>query len=166
MKTEAEVNTMLEKALADNDEKVIAEFRRFGDTKRQQIMNYRHYHQWLSCGYEGEPTFNEYGWCNNCIPDDAIEYIPLWSNDCINNEIEVAQLPNGKWVCGYNYMLSDSGGVAGCSIWHTQFASRLEAVRHVANRIKAQIKNGTAADKKHIADVDRAVLNTMQLSLF
>lgn len=166
MKTEEEVKAMLIKAQQEKDEAMLAEFRKFGEEERLQLSNYRHWLKWRECGYEGKPIFDEYGWLKNEVAENAIEHISLWHNDWIDNFIEVAQLPNGKWVCGYDYMLSESGGCAGCSIWHKQYASRGEAIRNVTDRIKEQIERGTTADKKHLKDIERVQLEAMQLSLF
>lgn len=166
MKTVKDVKEMLQKAKQKNDEAMLSEFRKFGENERQQVMNYQCWLQWCECGYKGEPAFDEYGWLKNEIAENAIERISLWHNDWIDNYIEVAQLPNGKWVSGYDYMLSESGGVAGCSIWHKQYASRKEAINAVLDRIKEHIERGTANDKKHLKDIDKAKLNAMQLSLF
>lgn len=166
MKTEEELTELLQKARKEGNKEVIAMFEKFGNNDRQRVMNYRGYYQWLECGYKGEPVFNEYGWYKNDIPDSAIEKIPLWHTDYTESHIEVAHLPNGKWVNGYNYMLQESGGCGGCSIWSTQYNSRVEAINAVLNRIKGQIQRGTNADKKHLADIKKVKLELMQPSLF
>lgn len=166
METEEELRASIEKAQEENDEATLAMFQPFGKGTRQQAMNYRHYEQWLSCGYEGEPQFNEYGWLTNEVPDKDIEEVVLWGEDWHKAVVELAQVPNGKWVNGYNYMLSESGGCAGCSIWHTQYETRREALNAALDRIKRQIESGTNADKKHLADIRKAKQCAIELSLF
>lgn len=166
MKSEEELKEMLQKAKEEGNEEIVTIFAKFGKNERQQVINYRCYQQWLSCGFKGEPVFNEYGWLNNDIPQSDIEKIPLWHTDYNKSYVEVTQLPNGKWVNGYNYMLQESGGCGGCGIWSKQFSTRMEAIDNVLNRIKGQIERGTNSDKKHLADLKKLKLNLMQPSLF
>lgn len=165
MKTEEELMELLQLAREDNDTATLEEFRKFGDGDRQQIMNYRHYHHWLNCGYKGEPEFNEYGWCVNDIPE-SFEVIELWQSGYTESYIEVAQLPNGKWVNGCTYMLSESGEVSCCSIWGTRYDTRMKAINSVLERVERHIKQGNNADKKHLTDLQKVRMNLMQPSFF
>lgn len=166
MKTENELLLLLSKAKENNDEEILNKFQEFGGNERQQVMNYRHYHQWLECGYKGSASFDKYGWCTNEIPASDIEKIELWHNDYTENYIEVAQLPNDKWVNGCFYFLSESGCASRCSIWGEKSNTRFEALDSVAKQIIEQIQCGTNADKKHLADMKKVRLGTRQLSLF
>ena len=156
---------LLQSARDENDTETLEELRKFGNGDRQQVMNYRHYHQWLDCGYKGEPEFNEYGWCANDIPDGS-EVIELWRSGYTESYIEIAQLPNGKWVNGCTYMLSESGEAGCCSIWGTRYDTRMKAISNVLERIERHIKQGTNADKKHLADIKKVRASISQPSLF
>lgn len=166
MRTEKELLLLLRKAKENNDEEILKQFEELGRDERQQVINYRRYHQWLECGYKGEISFDEYGWCSNDIPASDIEKIELWHNDNTDNYIEVAQLPNGKWVNGCFYILTESGCAYGCSIWGEKYNTRLEALDSVIKRITEKIQCGTNADKKHLADMKKLRLEIRQLSLF
>jgi len=166
MRTEKELLLLLSKAKENNDEEILKQFQEFGSYERQQVINYRHYQQWLECGYKGEISFDKYGWCTNEIPASYIEKIELWHNDYTENYIEVAQLPNGKWVNGCFCTLTESGCAGGCSIWGQKYDTRLEALDSAIKRIIKQLQSGTNADKKHIADMKKLWLDTRQLSLF
>lgn len=166
MRTEEELLLLLRKAKENNDEEILKQFQEFGSNERQQVMNYRHYHQWLECGYEGSVSFDKYGWCTNEIPASDIEKIELWHNDNTDNYIEVARIPNGKWVSGFFYFLTESGCASRCSIWGEKYDTRLKALDSVIKRIIEQIQSGTNADKKHLADLKKLRLEIRQLSLF
>ena len=166
METEKELLLLLRKAKENNNEEILNQFQEFGSNERQQVMNYRNYHQWLECGYKCEISFDKYGWCTNEIPASDIEKIELWHNDYTDNYIEVAQLPNGKWVNGCFYFLTESGCAGGCSIWGQKYDTRLKALDSAIKRIIKQLQSGTNADKKHIADLKKLWLDTRQLSLF
>lgn len=166
METEKELLLLLSKAKENNDKEILKQFQDFGSNELQQVINYRRYHQWLECGYEGKISFNKYGWCTNDIPASDIEKIELWHNDYTDNYIEVAQLPNGKWVNGCFYFLSESGCVSKCCIWGEKYNTRLKAMNSVIKRITEKLQRGTNADKKHLADIKKAMLEIRQLSLF
>ena len=166
MGTEEELLLLLRKAKENHDEEILNQFQEFGSSERQQVMNYRNYHQWLECGYKGEISFDKYGWCTNEIPASDIEKIELWHNDYTENYIEVAQLPNGKWVNGCFCTLTESGCAGGCSIWGEKYETRLKALDNAIKRITEQIQRGTNADKKHLADIKKVRLEMRQLSLF
>ena len=166
MKTEEELLLLLRKAKESNNEEILKQFQELGGNERQQVMNYRHYHQWLECGYKGKISFDKYGWCTNEIPASDIEKIELWHNDNTDNYIEVAQLPNGKWVNGCFCFLAESGCAGGCSIWGQKYDTRLKALDSAIKRIINQLRIVTNADKKHIADLKKLWLDTRQLSLF
>ena len=166
MKTEEELLLLLRKAKESNNEEILKQFQELGSNERQQVMNYRHYHQWLECGYKGSALFDKYGWCTNEIPASDIEKIELWHNENTENYIEVAQLPNGKWVSGCFYFLAESGCAGGCSIWGEKYNTRFEALNSAIKRITEQIQRGTNADKKHLADLKKLWLDIRQLSLF
>lgn len=167
MKNESEeLMALIKKAEEEKDTSTLAKFQAFGKGTRQQAINYYHYQQWLSCGYQGKPIFNEYGWLKNEIPIENVEVVQLWKTGYHSASVSLFQLPNGKWVNGYSYMLSESGSCVGCSIWRKQYATRQGALNEALDRIKGQIENGTNADKKHLADLTKARQGVRELSLF
>ena len=166
MRTEQELLLLLRKAKESKNEEILKQFEGLGRDERQQVINYRRYHQWLECGYEDETSFNKYGWCTNEIPASDIEKIELWHNDFTENYIEVAQLPNDQWVSGCHYTLTESGCAGGCSIWGEKYNTRFEALNSAIKRITEQIQRGTNADKKNLADIKKVRLEMRQLSLF
>lgn len=144
-----------------------SEFEAWGKNKEQACRNRRAYDQWLECGFSGEPSFDLFGRFDRDHNLKAQETILLWPDGPIENTVECLQLPNGKWISGIHYMMSESGYCGGLSIWNHQYDSRIEALskpmRDLIDKIK---KDGKAKDREHIADVVKALDDIRQLSLF
>ncbi len=152
---------------AATDEELASEWEPFGCDKRQRCINRHRYDQWLTCGFRGEPVFDDYRWLENGQRIEAQETIPLWKDGTMENTVECAMLPNGKWISGEHYMLSESGCACVLSIWATQYETRLEALSASMRRVIDYIRrNGKQRDKAHIADINRAMDSIRQLSLF
>jgi len=63
----------------------------YGD-KFHAKENERQYKQYLSCGYTGEFTVNEHGWCRNEIDRDKAERLDVFRKDRIYAYIDVVHL--------------------------------------------------------------------------
>jgi hypothetical protein len=50
-------------------------------TNKQDEFNQKQYKKYLSCGYTGEMTVNEYGWCDNEVRTGDMETIDLFDKD-------------------------------------------------------------------------------------
>lgn len=139
----------------------------WGKDRRTACINMRSYDKYQECGYEQEPIFDKYGWLRNGIPEESIETVKVFGDEPLITSVECAQLPNGKWVSGSHWFLSDCGGVTGCSIWGKQYSSRVDALTAVLSSIMQKIKNSKAKkDKSYLPDVVSAMDGIRQLSLF
>lgn len=157
---------LFDEAVEKKDEKVLAEFQKFGKDKHHMVENYAVYMQFLACGYKEAPKYNKYGWCNNRIPKEDKQHLVLWK-DNFDNYVEYAQLPNGKWVSGYCYMLSESGNIGGCHIFSNQFNSKNEAINDALKVIEKSIRNSNKAiDLAKLQYVQNAKVNLSWPSLF
>lgn len=166
--TSTEAERILAGARAEHDKLTLRQFEHLGDSDHKRTINYARQDQYYNvCGYKGRLVFDEYGWVKNNVPEESIEKIVLWKRDNgMEDYVEVAQLPSGKWITGYFYMMSESGGACACHIYRPQFDTRNKALEDVLKRIQEQIGRGTAKDKKHLQDIQAARLNLRQLSLF
>lgn len=162
-----EAEALYIKAKETNDETILREFCKFGNDEHHMIENYASYDQYRLCGYTNPPVFNEYGWCKNDIPKEDIQVLPLWNNGYVTSSINFALLPNGKWVSGYDYMLSESGAVSGSSKWDTQYSSKFEAIKHSLAIVEDAIRRSKVkSDLDHLTEVSKARLNYCQPTLF
>ena len=139
----------------------------WGKGREKACRNMRSYYQYQDCGYNEEPKFDKYGWIVNDIEKDKVESIRLFGDEPLISTVECLQLPNGKWIGGHHYMLSEQGSSCSCSIWSKQYDSRIEALtsqmRVIADAIKGSKKQ---SDKVHLAAVVHAMDDVRQLSLF
>lgn len=162
-----EAEALYNKAKESNNKTILIEFHKFGNDEHHMIENYATYDQYRLCGYTNPPVFDEYGWCKNEIPKEDIHTLPLWSNGYVSSGINYAQLPNGKWVGGYSYMLSESGAVSGSSKWDTQYNSKFEAIKHSLAIVEDAIRRSNVkSDLEHLKEVSKARLNYCQPTLF
>ena len=105
--------------------------------ERQEKENRRKYEKWLSCGFIGEMTTDEYGWCNNEINRSELERITIFEKGYqYRAHIEYYHLPNGKWVSGSSLTCPIHGYGSGASIWASQYDSKEEAVTAELDRIE------------------------------
>lgn len=161
-----------DKAVENNDKKELAWFAQFGSEKweNQMITNARVYEQYLSCGYSGEPTFNDIGWLTNghCTElRDKAETITVFKDDTAYAIVMLLKHPNGKWIATLDYSFSQSGGGAYPNIWDKQHPSRRDALNAVLDRLIALMeKSNISKDRKHLPDVKQMRGSTGQLSLF
>lgn len=115
---------------------------------RKMDLNDRHYKRWLSCGYTGEMTVNEYGWCNNELDRDTVKKLTVLKSKAVDAELGYAQLPNGKWVAGSSMMTNIGccyGYGSSVSIWSKQYDTKGEAVTAELDRIRHGIDNNKKA---------------------
>lgn len=155
------------KAIEEKNEKILMEFGKYGKDKHHMIENYAVYTQFLACGYKDAPKYNEYGWCMNEVPKSSKQHLILWGDQYHNSFLEFAQLPNGKWVYGYDYMLSESGACGGCSIFSTQFNSKNEAINAGLKQVEKSIKSSSkAVDLDKLPSIQKLKVNLSWPSLF
>lgn len=144
-----------------------SEWEKWGGNKRQRCMNRRSYDKYKECGFTDEPIFDSYGWFQNDRTLEAQETITLWLSENHKNAVECLQLPNGKWISGIHYMLSESGCFHGLSVWNKQYDSRVKALSSpilpLLNRLR---KSSRQKDREHVTDIVKALDNIKQLTLF
>ena len=134
----------------------------------QEKNNKRQYLKYLSCGYTGSLTVNEYGWCNNGIDREKVEIIDVFRKNQIYANVQVIHLPNGKWTAGSNCSMTTYGYGRGVSIWGEQYATRRDAVESQLNRIESFIntKDLTASIKSSIEACRKELQPTLEIALF
>lgn len=149
------------------DEGLSTMFAKWGRDREQVCRNMRAYDMYRSCGFNEEPKFDRYGWCENNIPKEGIETITLFDDEPLYAKVECVQIPNGKWVGGRHFMLSSSGGAFSVSIWGTQYETRIYCLTAMMQDVAHKIKESVAAkDRKHLEDVVKAIDDVRQLTLF
>lgn len=135
---------------------------------RQKEENERRYKQYLSCGYTGSMTVNEYGWCDNEVDRNNVEKINVFRKNRIYAYIDVIQLPNGKWVAGSNLTMPTYGYGHGVSIWCNQFTSRQEAIEAHLKQIEnyIEVKDLTGFVRNAIEACRKALQQPIEITLF
>lgn len=139
----------------------------YGD-KFHAKENERQYKQYLSCGYTGEFTVNEHGWCRNEIDRDKAERLDVFRKDRIYAYIDVVHLPNGKWVAGSSVSMPTYGYGHGVSIWCKQHDTKQEAVESHLKRIEDYIekKDLTTYIRNAIEACRKSLVPPLEIALF
>jgi len=109
-------------------------------TNKQDDFNQKQYKKYLSCGYTGEMTVNEYGWCDNEVRTGDMETIDLFDKDRSRAYIRFAHLPNGKWIAASSLTMPNYGYGCPLCVWCDQYDTKEEAVEAELARIKNGIE--------------------------
>ena len=130
--------------------------------------NERQYKKYLSCGYTGAFTVNEYGWCRNEVDRENMEKIDVYRKDRIYAYLEIVHLPNGNWIAGSSVSMPTYGYGHGVSIWSSQYATRQKAAESELNRIESSIdkKDLTNCIKNAIEASRKALQPPLEIALF
>lgn len=113
--------------------------------ERQERENKEHYQKWLSCGFKGEMEVDEYGWCrlgNSLKGEEVAVFDKGYQNRAT---LYYVQLPNQKWISGFNVFCRTQGCCNGLSIWNRQYNTKEEAIEKALYTIERYINE---KDKK------------------
>lgn len=158
-----EAEKLYKKAKECGDKVILAKFKAMGKDEYQQIENFSHYDQWLSCGFKGEPVYDEWGWVKNKIPEKDIDRIYLWDRAYI----DYACLPNGLWASGVTFDLSETGYYCSCDIFSDTFPTKNKAIEKGLKQVEEAIRHShIVADRQYQKYIDKARLALMQPTLF
>lgn len=161
-----------DKAVEEGNTEELKWFEMFnkGKWESQMIRNAVEYEQYLRCGYQGQPTFNEYGWLDNgrCAElKKKAEEIQVFMKEQYYAVVMLLQHPNGKWIATTSYMLPQSGGGSYPNIWCTPYPTRREALNAALDSLISRIGSCTAkSDRSFLEEVRKMRCNTAQTSLF
>ena len=108
--------------------------------ERQKTMNKEQYERYLSCGYTGEMTVNECGWCDNEVAEEDRERIDLFDQNRCYAYIRFAHLPNGKWIASSSMSMPTYGYGCPLSVWCNQHETREDAIETELKRVETSIE--------------------------
>ncbi len=137
---------IIEDAMEKGDQKTLAIYEPFANKVTSlgawgMALNYCEYHCALACGFkvDYESHLNEYGWFDFKIKPS--EVVTVWKPEKRRKKeiegaalqrvasIELAHLPNGKWISALWCIFSRSGHGDSITTFSKQFSTRQEALR-------------------------------------
>lgn len=137
---------IIKDALAVGNQKIIDEYKPFNNRRSKTLgawsmaLNRCSWEHYLNCGYTGdyESHLDDYGWFEfRPDPDEVLTVYEEKHKDkfCRSAFVEVAHLPNGKWVSGLRCLFTKSGCMESVDIFNPQFPTRQEALCNVLKKI-------------------------------
>ena len=141
-------------------------FAQFGD-EYHAVENALRYERLLSCGYTEEEAmrFNESGWICDVRLDCCRELVAHTSDaSCV---VITAQLPNGKYVGGFELKYISGGVYDDASIYKDQFDTERLCRRTEIMDIISRIDDGWEKEPKVLLpQLKKAAADCLELSLF
>ena len=108
---------------------------------RQERENREHYEKWLSCGFTGEMSINQYGWCDNALDKTQVTEITVFEKGYqYRARIHYAQLPNSKWVAASDMFCATHGYGSAVGIWDKQYDTKEEAVTAELDKVERALE--------------------------
>lgn len=144
-------------------------FAQFGDGYKA-VENAVRYEQLLRCGYShGQAmTYDEYGWIrtNYSKPSKCRKELVAKTNSA-RCDMLTFQLPNRKWIAGYELAYSSGGSYCGCSYYDKQFDTERQAKHAELVQIIQVIEKSWEKDPKVLLpQLKRAAMLCLQMELF
>ena len=130
--------------------------------ERKQRENQWQYNKWLSCGFKGEMTVNDCGWCSNGVYFEPPNQYVLFNKPRYNASIEYMRLPNEKWIAGSHTLFPSHGWAYGLSVWNKQYDTKEGAVSAEISKIEKSLDRFDK--KKFVLDAIQACKNEFKES--